>query len=87
MAKKKTVETQIVRESPIERTGLMVWDACAGAGAPVCLAGRGDGGLSVNAYHQDGRIVGVNVYDEDRLIGATGLIPADVLKQELALTT
>lgn len=69
------------------REDTLAYRAVNSPGEPTVLASAPEGGLSVNAYHDDeGRIVGVLVYDHDglpRLVAEAGLIPAAVLRDEL----
>lgn len=63
---------------------LMIWET-TDPGKPVCIADRKDGGFSVSLYlDSEGGVQGVLVYDEADLVSATGLIPAEVLEEELS---
>lgn len=73
--------------SDLEGTNFMTWIAVNDPGEPICLSGN-NGGLSITAYYDDEqRITGVLIYDEIKLIGAVGQIPAERFVEEVEFLT
>ena len=63
---------------------LMVWEASNSPGEPVCVSNNSDGGFSLNLYLDEvGDIVGVTVHEQDAFVMAVGMVPAEVLVEEL----
>lgn len=60
--------------------------ATASPGTPIWYEAPGgtDDGLSVNLYQDDaGVVIGVTVYDQGALKAAAGMVPAEVLLEEV----
>lgn len=70
----------------MSKTDLHIWDASAEPHEPVCVAGQGDGGLSLTLYFDevdgDQVIKGGVVYDGDAetIISYFGWLPANVVQ-------
>jgi hypothetical protein len=85
----KVVERKL-KNTDILLRGLTLWNATNSPGSPLCIAegpGEGEANFSLTIYAEEGNLNGVVIGDLDgRIVAAAGLIPAEVMLEELKLT-
>lgn len=84
------LQRQTLMDGPLTRQGklmadhgLLVWEADGAEPIPCLCIGWGDTKLAINLYPTTGEVQGIVVTDGEKLAGAYGLIPAEVMMAEI----